>query len=264
MPWKFGAATDIGGRSEQQDRLAILHSQDGLRHLIVVADGMGGLQNGAQAAQTLVDVAADRFSQYHGDAPHAFLQGICQAAHDAINHRYSTAAPVPGTTALLLYLDKQKAFWAHVGDSRLYHFRKGRLLTHTTDHSLLQLMLDKGLVEAGSADAAAMQNQLYRRLGGEQMPEPDFNASEVKNGDLFLLCSDGFWQAVQPNEMVAALKQYSPDRDGPQYLVNLALQRSGGGCDNISLAVSQWSGSAAPGCWQCFANVLRKLSRAAK
>lgn len=258
MPWKFGAATDIGSRSEQQDRLAIVHSPDAMRHLIVVADGMGGLKNGAQAAQTLVDVATHRFHQHHGDAPQAFLQDICQAAHDAINALHGAAASAPGTTALLLYLDQQTAFWAHIGDSRLYLFRKGRLLQQTKDHSLLQLMLEKGLVERGSADAAAMQNQLYKRLGGEQAPEPEFNTGKVEDGDVFLLCSDGFWQAVQPNEAIAALKQHPLDQDGADYLVNLARQRGGDCCDNISLAILQWSGAPASGCWRRFLNIFRK------
>lgn len=258
MPWKFGAATDIGGRSEQQDRLALLHSRNGRRHLMVVADGMGGLKNGAQAAQILVDVATDCFARHTGETPYALLHGICQTAHDAINDLQRDAEPAPGTTALLLYIDKQTASWAHVGDSRLYHFRKGSLLQHTNDHSLLQLMIEKGLVEAGSAAAAAMQNQLYMRLGGEQTPEPDFNTTEVEDGDLFLLCSDGFWQTVQPGEMVAAIGQYLSDKNGPQYLVGLARQRSGDGCDNITLAVSQWSDSAETGRWQRYVHALHK------
>lgn len=260
MPWNFGAATDIGGRSEQQDRIAILHSRNGRRHLLVVADGMGGLQNGAKAAQILIDVATVRFSRHNDDSPYSLLHGICLTAHDAINELQSTAEqrPAPGTTALLLYIDKWTACWAHVGDSRLYHFRKGELVTQTIDHSLMQLMIEKGVVEAGSAAAAEMQNQLYMRLGGERTPEPDFNTSEVEAGDLFVLCSDGLWQAVQPSEMIAAFEHPLPDGNGPHFLAELARQRSGDGCDNISLVVSQWNITAATGFWQRFANVFRK------
>lgn len=257
MTWKFGAATDIGSRSEQQDRLAILHSRNGRRHLVVVADGMGGLQNGAQAAQILIDVASEHFARYKHGNPYDFLDRICRTAHKAINELPVDGGSSPGTTALLLYIDKRTASWAHVGDSRLYHFRNGSFLKHTNDHSLLQLMVDKGLVEKDTAPAE-MRNQLYMRLGGEGSPEPDFNESEVEDGDLFLLCSDGFWQPMQPDEMIAALKQYPPDLDGPQYLVDLARQRSGDYCDNISLAVSQWVRAAEPGCWQRFVNGMRK------
>jgi hypothetical protein len=81
MTWKFGVATDIGGRSEQQDRLAVLHSPDDRRHLVVVADGMGGLQNGAKAAQILIDVASDRFMRHKQGDSYGFLNDICQTAH---------------------------------------------------------------------------------------------------------------------------------------------------------------------------------------
>lgn len=258
MPWKFGAATDIGSRSEQQDRFALLHSKDERRHLVVIADGMGGLQNGAQAAQTLIDVATRYFMRRRHGAAYIFLQNICQAAHKAINDLQDNPASAPGTTALLLYIDKQTAYWLHVGDSRLYHFRNGCLLSHTKDHSLLQLMLEKRLVEADSVAAKTMQNQLYMRLGGEQNPEPDFNTARVESGDVFLLCSDGFWQAVHPAEMIKALEQYPPDHEGPQYLVDLARQRSGDCCDNISLAVVQWCEAVKPGYRQRFVNILRK------
>jgi serine/threonine protein phosphatase PrpC len=257
MTWKFGAATDIGGRSEQQDRLAILHSRNGRRHLVVVADGMGGLQNGAQAAQILIDVASEHFAQYKNGYPYDFLDHICQTAHKTINDLPVDGGSAPGTTALLLFIDMQTAYWAHIGDSRLYHFRNGSFLKHTNDHSLLQLMVDKGLTEKDNAPAE-MRNQLYMRLGGEATPEPDFNESVVEDGDLFLLCSDGFWQAVQPGEMITALEQYPPEQDGPQYLIDLARQRSGDCCDNISLAVLQWDGAKGPGRWQRFTDRLRK------
>ncbi|MGZ8213721.1 MAG: PP2C family protein-serine/threonine phosphatase [Methylosarcina sp.] len=259
MSWKFGAATDIGGRSEQQDRLVILHSRNKKQHLLVVADGMGGMKDGAKAAQILVDVATDHFTRHKVDKPYAFLEEICRTTHHTINNlQNATQGLAPGTTALLLYIDKQTAYWAHVGDSRLYHFRKGSLVMHTNDHSMMQLMIEKGLVQAGSLDATAMQNQLYMRLGGDRMPEPDFNTTIVEDGDLFLLCSDGFWQAVQPNEMVAAIEQSLTDQEGPKYLVKLARQRGGDGCDNISLAVSQWNDSAGTGWGQRLANFLLK------
>lgn len=105
-------------------------------------------------------------------------------------------------------------------------------------------MLSDGLIEAGSHEATAMQNRLYMRLGGEVEPEPDFNSTKLEDGDVFLLCSDGFWQAVEPDDMLAVLAQYPLDQDGPQYLVDLARQRGGEACDNISLAIAQWRASS--------------------
>jgi serine/threonine protein phosphatase PrpC len=257
MPWKFIAVTDIGSRSEQQDRLDILHSKDGRRHLVIVADGMGGLQNGAQAAQTVVDVAAQHFSTHTGVAAHTFLQNICLAAHHAINELQQIDGSVMGTTIVLLYIDKQRASWSHVGDSRLYHFHKSSLLTQTNDHSLRQLMLTQGLVDENAPAAKVMQNKLYMRLGGEQLPEPDFNSAEVQEGDSFLLCSDGLWQTVPCSDMIKTLEQYPAEQDAAEYLVDLARQRGGDRCDNISLVVAQWQDSAAQRYWHRLVNIFR-------
>lgn len=249
MSWKFGSAANVGGRNEQQDRVAVLHAADGHRHLVVVADGMGGLRYGALAAQTLVDVASRRFAEPHGNSGFDFLQDICLEAHALLRKLTDDALPAPGTTAVLLYLNKHTASWMHVGDSRLYHFRDGCLSSCTNDHSMLRLMLGGGLVAPGSDEAAVAQSRLYMRLGSETVPEPDFNSCKLEDGDLFLLCSDGLWQALESEEMLAVLKQHPLDQDGPQYLTELALQRSGDGCDNISIAVAQWQGNASRG-WQ--------------
>jgi len=250
MTWTFNVATDIGSRSEQQDRLDIEHSNDGRRHLIVLADGMGGLKNGAQAAQILVDVAAQHFAAHDGGSAYTFLHNIFLAAHHAINHLPEAADSAVGTTGVLLSIDNQRAVWAHVGDSRLYHFRNSRLLSRTNDHSLRQLMLAKGLVEEDSLAAKSMQNQLYMRLGGEVLPEPDFNSADVQTGDVFLLCSDGFWQAVPTDEILTLLEQCPAEQDAAKYLVGVARQRSGNSCDNISLVVAQWQASTAQQYWQ--------------
>jgi PPM family protein phosphatase len=206
----------------------------------------------------LVDVAGQHFAAHDGVSAYTFLQNICLAAHHAINELQQTAESAIGTTAVLLYIDSQRATWTHIGDSRLYHFHKGNLLSRTNDHSLRQLMLAKDLVDEDSPTAKSMQNQLYMRLGGEQLAEPDFNSAEVKDGDLFLLCSDGFWQTVQPGEMVTTLEQYPPDQEGAKYLVDLARQRSGERCDNISLAVAQWQDSTVQKYWHSLVNVFSR------
>ena len=96
--------------------------------------------------------------------------------------------------------------------------------------------------------------QAYRekllRLGGELLPEPDFNSADVQDGDVFLLCSDGFWQAVPTDEMLTTFDQCPSEQDSAKYLVDLAWQRSGNRCDNISLVVAQWQDSTPQKYWQ--------------
>lgn len=239
MAWKFASAQDIGERQEQQDRLTLRHSGDGRRHLLALADGMGGLPDGALAAQTLIDVAERRFAAFNGKNGLDLLQAICRETHDTLLGLASEKASAPGTTAVLLFLDRGSACWLHVGDSRLYHFRDGRLLERTNDHSLLRLMQDQGTTMPNGA-ANLAQSQLYMRLGGSNDPEPDFNRCKLQDGDCFLLCSDGLWQAFEPEEMLEVLMQHQQDDGSAAQLVQMAHRRGGPGCDNISVAIAQW------------------------
>lgn len=239
MSWKFGQAINIGKRSEQQDRLGLFSNKKGTRHLLVVADGMGGLQQGAQAAQIVIDTAEQAFSEDKIVNPELFLENIIHQAHKDINTLERNASSAPGTTCVLLYIDQSEAYWAHIGDSRLYHFRQGQLINQTLDHSAMQLMIDQGLVENNTDEANALQNQLYKRLGGDNDPEPDFNLSDLEQGDLFMLCSDGLWQSIEDEQVLGILEEHPLDQDGPDHLVNLARQNGGPNCDNISVMLSQ-------------------------
>ncbi|WP_305908932.1 protein phosphatase 2C domain-containing protein [Methylomarinum sp. Ch1-1] len=238
MPWKFGQALNIGKRSQQQDRVGIFHNGD--KHLMVVADGMGGIPKGDLAAQIVVDTAEQAFNNNKTDIPESLLEDICVQAHEKINQLETDGGSAPGTTCALLYLDKRHAHWAHIGDSRLYHYRQNRLINRTLDHSLRQLMIEQGVLERTSEEADAVQNQLYKRLGGCKDPQPDIHASMLENGDLFLLCSDGFWQSIETQRIPAILDNHPLEDDGPERLVGIALENGGQHCDNISVALAQW------------------------
>lgn len=238
MPWKFGQALDIGKRDEQQDRIGIFHN--GGKHLLAVADGMGGIPKGDQAAQIVIDTAEQAFNKRRIRSPELFLENICMQSHERINRLEKDITSAPGTTCVLLYIDKREAYWAHIGDSRLYHYRKDKLVNQTLDHSLIQLMIDKGAIEHDGEEAKSLQNQLYKRLGGPKEPEPDIHASTLELGDMFLLCSDGFWQSIDTDRIPYILRQHPLDQDGPKRLVNIALQNGGHNCDNISVTLAQW------------------------
>jgi PPM family protein phosphatase len=240
MTWTTGEASVIGGRKEQQDRVAIHSSDDGQRHLLALADGMGGHRAGALAAQVVIDTAASHFSGQAVADPQVFLENLCDEAHSGIRALSEDEMLSPGSTCAFLYLSGPEAYWAHVGDSRLYHFRDGKLLNRTSDHSVLQLMLAQGDIEENSDAARTFQNQLYRRLGGMEQPEPDFGATAVEPGDLFVLSSDGFWQAVAAEQIIRELEQSDTLQNGAEELVQFALRQSEKECDNISVALAQW------------------------
>jgi len=240
MSWQFSMASDIGGRKEQQDCLDKLSLNGSDTHLVIVADGMGGHRDGALAARMVVETARQRLSADQLSDPRAFLKSLCLESHQAINELGGNDERSPGSTCILLYVNGPEAYWAHVGDSRLYHFRNGELHNRTQDHSVAQLMVEQGRLQEGDVAGNPLQNQLYMRLGGDKTPQPEFGASEIEDDDIFMLCSDGFWAYITPEEAVSTLKQLPPEEDGAARLVAIARERGGSTGDNISLALTRW------------------------
>lgn len=240
MPWQLSMASDIGGRTEQQDCIDMLSSDGGETHLIIVADGMGGHRDGARAARTVIETARHHFNTGQTSDPQGLLEDLCLESHQAISDLGGNEQLSPGSTCVLLYLNGPEAYWAHVGDSRLYHFRNGELLNRTQDHSVAQLMVAQGQMQEKDVASNALQNQLYMRLGGDNTPEPDFGATAVEDNELFILCSDGFWSYVEPEEVIACLEKHPLEEDGAIHLVNMARERGGSEGDNISLALTRW------------------------
>lgn len=238
MRWRFGTASDIGDRAEQQDRVAIVQSSDGDDYLIAVADGMGGYQGGALAAQAVIDTVMRSFEKAPVTDPLAFLETLCHEAHQAVMEFTECDDHSPGSTCVLLYLYGDEAYWAHVGDSRLYHFRNGKALTRTLDHSMVQLLVSEGKMSEEEMATSPLQNQLYMRLGGSRPPNPELGAAQVQKGDLFILCSDGFWESVDPEEVSTFLTEDDLEA-AVKRLVKLASARGGEGGDNVALAIAQ-------------------------
>ena len=238
MAWQFGTASDIGGRGEQQDRVAIIAPPDESGYLVVVADGMGGYEGGARAAQAVVDTASRFFEMGNVTDPLKSLGRLCAEAHQAVVALGEQEGQPPGSTCVFLYVSEDEACWAHVGDSRLYHFRNGKLLTRTLDHSMVQLLVGRGEMAEAEMATSPLQNQLYMRLGAKQPPRPELGSAEVQEGDLFVLCSDGFWESIDPKEVERVMSKTdlaaSADR-----LVHLAKERGGTDGDNIAVAMAQ-------------------------
>ena len=238
MTWRFGTASDIGGRGEQQDRVEIIASPDGDSYLLVVADGMGGYQGGARAAQAVIDTARQFFDTGNVTDPLASLERLCAEAHHAVLAVGDQEGRPPGSTCVFLYVSKDEACWAHVGDSRLYHFRNGTLLTRTLDHSMVQLLVARGEMAEDDMATSPLQNQLYMRLGGKQPLSPELGAAEVQAGDLFVLCGDGFWESIDEKELEGASSK-TDLATAADRLVHLAKERGGNRGDNVAVAMAQ-------------------------
>ena len=227
---------DVGGREEQQDRVAVFNGANA--RLLVLADGVGGHEGGALAAQTLIDVASDLFRAFESnseDTPAHLLERIVLNAHERINALGHEHDIKPHSTCVLLYLDSKAAAWAHVGDSRLYRFSEGRLVERTIDHSIVELMRLQGRITEAEMKTHQDKNRLFEALGGEQLPQADAGGKEIATGEGFLLASDGVWENVDDADLGAAI-QAEDLATALRHLVESAKARGGPECDNLSVA----------------------------
>jgi serine/threonine protein phosphatase PrpC len=244
MSWRFEQASAIGGRAEQQDRVGVLTLR---KHpdvyLVVLADGMGGQKKGALAAQIILDTAQQAFTSEAVDDPKAFLEGLCHRAHEAIREAGLQHGCHPASTCTFLYLDDREAYWVHVGDSRLYHFNDGKLLSHTRDHSVGELAGSEG-------GAAEPDGRLYMCLGGKNELDPAFDATAIADKDWFMVCSDGFWKQVDPEEVALAMQLPDEQRMSARDLAALAERRAGEQGDNVSLVLAVREPSPPKSLWR--------------
>lgn len=227
-----------GGREEQQDHVDVLVSDRD--RLLIVADGMGGHAGGQIASRAAVETARHLWQQWDrdGKTPQEFLGQVIATAHEAINRLGEEQGLQPRSTCVMLYMDGERAVWSHVGDSRLYRFRNGKMQDRTRDHSVPQMLLDMGKITEEEVATHPDQNRLTQSLGGDSDPEPEFGEDKLTSGDAFLLCSDGLWERVTPDRMVEAL--YGGDLDDlvrrlPQEAYDVERHSS----DNISVAVAR-------------------------
>ena len=232
-----GSCAHIGGREEQQDRVAVL--TDGDAHLLVLADGMGGHSGGAMAAQALVDAAREEFTRRGARPPPRLLADVVRHGHERINVLAACLTSTPQTTCVLLYADQSTQAWAHVGDSRLYRFNSGRLVERTLDHSVVELMRLQGKITEAEMKTHPSQNRVYDALGGQSEPRLAAASKPAAVVDGFILASDGLWSHVREVELETAL--CAQDLSAAlQALVVTAVARGGTSCDNISVAAIRY------------------------
>jgi serine/threonine protein phosphatase PrpC len=234
----------VGGRKYNQDRLVCRCSPETL--LMVVADGMGGHSDGDIAAQTATTHIARFFDMAAkpriGD-PESFLRTALLDAHRAVQ-ALSTGQPrPPHTTCVACLIQDGRAWWAHAGDSRLYLLRQGCLMARTRDHSYVEALLQKGLIDAADLHHHPERNLVLSCLGAKQDPKIDFVAAyDLIAGDVVLLCTDGLWDAVREKTLVDAMTRGDVMKVGP-HLLNLAEANAGDNGDNLTLIALRWDGS---------------------
>jgi protein phosphatase len=246
--WQVGELSEKGPvRDENQDRMC--SERVGLGRLHIVADGMGGHKGGAMAAQLTVDGLRRELDQAPPTAPvPPLLQRAFERANEEVYRLAHSGDPETqgmGSTGVLVLICDRTAYIAHVGDSRAYLFRKGRLRRMTKDHTRAQRMVDAAILTPEQALNHPSASVLERAVGIKSAVEADLTqVRPVKKGDAFLLCSDGLSGSVSDEEIEEVLKKNLPLVDTPKRLVDLALEK--GSKDNITVQYFQY-GQIKPG-----------------
>ena len=215
---------------------------------MVVADGMGGHYYGEIAAQIAVQTLIESFQREAKPEiidPFLFLQKVMSNAHSAIldftdAHKLNDS---PRTTCVACIIQDNIAYWAHAGDSRLYLMRNGKVMTHTRDHSRVQLLMDQGIINEAQAALHPERNKVYSCLGGRQTPEIEFSRkTPLEAGDVLALCTDGVWGVRSGEMMAVALKNTNLMQAVPT-LLGQAEIRGGPNADNLSIIAVRWEDS---------------------
>lgn len=232
-----------GARRSNQDRIAYCYSKDVL--LMLVADGMGGHLHGEVAAQIAMQFITEAFRREAKPAlPDAslFLRRAITGAHHAIIEHAADAglAEAPRTTCVACVVQDNIACWAHAGDSRLYHIRKGGIVAQTRDHSRVQQLIDQGRIREEAFGAHPERNRIFNCLGSNAPPQVDVSApTRLDAGDTLMLCSDGLWGPLSGKIICGALQTSGIMQAVPE-LLDEAERRAGRECDNLSVIAVTW------------------------
>lgn len=242
--------SDVGmRRANNQDSMAVMMASDleswrNRGHVFVVADGMGAHAAGELASKMAVDGIPHNYYKLREDAPPDALRKSIREVNEQIHRRGQANAEFHGmgTTASVLTILPQGALVAHVGDSRVYRVRGGKLEQLTFDHSLVWEMAAAGQLPKDAAPNLVPKNIITRSLGPHKDVRVDLEGPyPLEVGDTFLLCSDGLTGQVKDEEIGAILSALPPAEAG-QVLIDLANLR--GGPDNITVLVIRVTGPA--------------------
>lgn len=245
MRYQYALTNRLGNRANNQDRCVVRHGNGTV--LLVVADGMGGHARGELAAQAAVDVFSREFKKQRGliADPQSFLTKTMEQAHEQVaDVGMAQHPPVdPRTTCVACLVQENKAWWVHVGDSRLYLLRGTKIVTRTRDHAYVEELIQSGAISEAEAQSHPMRNSVTQCLGGATT-SPDSSAGcaeHLQEGDCLLLCSDGLWAALPEQRLMMLCKDDDLNK-ALEELAEDAERTSYPHSDNISAVSLRWLG----------------------
>jgi PPM family protein phosphatase len=240
---RSAAATDPGRRRRHNEDAYVCEPP-----LFAVADGIGGAQAGEVASR--LAATALRETGADGADPRRHVDALIQEANRRVYERQTSDASASGmgTTITVALLHDDMVWIGHVGDSRAYLIRKGRLEQLTQDHSLVAELVRSGKLSPEEAETHPQRSVITRALGTDPDVDVDTFAVDAQPGDIFLICSDGLSSMVDIAELEDILRRHRDDLAGASRALIHAANR-GGGEDNITavlFAVDE-GGAAPPG-----------------
>ena len=247
MDIEYAKVSALGDRTDNQDRAAVVVADEAA--LMLVFDGMGGHSDGARAAEVGLAVVQDRFvnAELPVFDPQGFLYHALARAHDEVVKIGADLAVDfrPRATCAICLVQENGSYWAHIGDSRIYQMRAGKVLHRSRDHSHVEVLIQEGAITEEEAHDHPMRNFVESCIGGDT-PVPGMTITGLKPlepGDVLLACTDGLWTGT-PDEEIAEVAT----RDGQSVAENLkslslsALSTNAPYSDNTTGTAIRWNG----------------------
>ena len=253
--------TDIGKvREKNEDTFVVADLTggtllDGVAHkrfdvgdrgvLLAVSDGMGGAAAGEVASALVVETLTLALANAPTSAPRdALMTDAVEKAHKAVWDTAKRESKKMGATLTAVFVHAGQAYIAEVGDSRAYLLRAGRLCQLTHDQSMVQMLVDTGVIEPEQAAESPIRNVILQAMGNQQNVKVALAKLDLRDRDCFVLCSDGLTGAVSDDEIKSIVLASGRPEIAAKQLVDLANER--GGKDNITVVIAGIGGGLTP------------------
>lgn len=226
------ARSDIGRKRKSNEDSYFASDERGL---FMVADGMGGHRAGDRASKIAIHSAAQEYMReidLGTKTCEALANALAKAAYEVFNAQDNEADyKGMGTTLSALAIDQDRAYISHIGDTRIYCIRDEIIHQLTSDHSLVNEQVQAGLMSQAEARSSSFRNIITRAIGHSKIVQADNFSLNIKEKDMYLLCSDGLNNMLLDDEILSVIKSFEP-REAVVKLINKSNEK--GGDDNIT------------------------------
>ena len=247
MEIEYAKVSALGDRTDNQDRAAVVVADEAA--MMLVFDGMGGHSDGARAAEVGLRVVQDLFvgGELPIFDPQGFLYMALARAHEEV---VALGADVdldfrPRATCAVCLIQDGGSYWAHIGDSRIYHMRAGEVVSRSRDHSHVEVLIQEGAISEEEALDHPMRNFVECCIGGDA-PVPGMTITGRKafqKGDVLLACTDGLWTGSTDEQLaVMATRDDEPLAENLKAISLRALAVNAPYSDNTTGTVVRWLG----------------------